>query len=347
MTEEIRLTRFSKSSGCGCKIAPAVLDGILGGETLSVKPGNLLVGIESKDDAAVVALNETDCIISTVDFFTPIVDDPFDFGRIAAANAISDVYSMGGRPLTAISVLGFPVDKLPADMVREIIRGGMDTCRKAGISIAGGHSIDAPEPFFGLSVTGLVTKEHLKRNNTALAGHHLYLTKPLGTGILSAAMKKDLLEENERGLIAEYASRLNNAGELLGQLPFVSAMTDVTGFGLLGHLLEICEGSRLNAEITFTDIPKIAGIDKYIASFCMPDNTYRNWNAWEKKVQGITAASFGILNDPQTNGGLLFTAEPGHEETLKKILESCGNLEWKCIGTITPDSGTDIVITVV
>ena len=345
--EEVRLTQFSKSSGCGCKIAPAVLDGILAGEALAVKTDNLLVGIESKDDAAVIATNDTDCIISTVDFFTPIVDDAFDFGRIAAANAISDVYAMGGRPLTAISVLGFPVDKLPAEIVKEIIRGGMETCKAAGISISGGHSIDAPEPFFGLSVTGFVHKEHLKRNNTAIAGHDIYLTKPLGTGILSAAMKKNLIDAADMPSIAKYASQLNRAGEMLGRLSFVSAMTDVTGFGLLGHLLEICEGSKVAAEISYSDIPKIAGIDAYLAKFCMPDNTYRNWNAWEKKVTGVSAASFGVLNDPQTNGGLLFTAAPGHDDEIKSIMDSCGNSEWKRIGRILAASDSPTVIQVI
>jgi selenide,water dikinase len=335
ISEPILLTQFSKSSGCGCKIAPAVLDEILKGKAGDEVQDNLLVGIETKDDAAVLELNETDCIISTTDFFTPIVNDSFDFGMIAAANSISDIYAMGGKPVMAISVLGFPVDKLPVDIARNIIAGASETCRKAGISIAGGHSIDSPEPFFGLCVTGLVKKNHIKRNNTAWPGDIIFITKPLGTGILATALKRGLLKEEDYKTLFANASELNSIGEKLGTFEYIHALTDITGFGLLGHLSELCDGSKLSAEIRISDVPLLSGVQQYRELFCVPDNTYRNWNAVESKVEGITPETFITFNDPQTNGGLLIAVSAEHISDFRKLMNE-NNIMAAGIGTMIP-----------
>ncbi len=316
---------MSKGSGCGCKIAPAVLSEILSG--LSHLPRqtdpNLLVGFENKDDAAVYDLGNGQLLISTVDFFTPVVDDPYTFGKIAAANALSDIYAMGGKPLVALSVLGFPVDELSPDIAKQIIKGGMDTCKEAGISIAGGHSINSPEPFFGLSVNGLVSKEKLKTNAGAKEGDLLYLTKPLGSGIYNAAIKKGILfaSANESESDVERLnkhiinmSQLNSIGSTLANLSYITSITDVTGFGFLGHLIEMCEASNLSAEINSVLIPIYPEIDDLLAQNCIPDNTYRNWNAVEKQVTGaIDMRNFQLLNDPQTNGGLLVAVSAEHQ----------------------------------
>src|SRR6186713_3162615 len=255
--EAIRLTQYSHGAGCGCKIAPKVLDEILKTNISTPDNKNLLVGNSSKDDAAVYDLENGMALISTTDFFMPIVDDAFDFGRIAAANSISDVYAMGGKPLLAIAVLGWPVEKLPVELAQRIIEGGRSVCAEAGIPLAGGHSIDSPEPIFGLAVTGIVNKEDLKKNNTAEEGDLIFLTKPLGVGILSTAQKRGLLKEEHLQMMIEQMTTINKIGEALGKLKSVKALTDVTGFGLLGHLTEMCEGSNLNAEIDFSKVPKI------------------------------------------------------------------------------------------
>lgn len=333
--DNIRLTQFSKSSGCGCKVAPAVLQGILS-NTSSADNKNVLVGIESFDDASVIALNDSDCIITTNDFFTPIVDDAYDFGCIAAANAISDVYAMGGRPISAISILGFPVEKISADIVKKIMEGAQDKCREAGISISGGHSIDAPEPFFGLCVTGTITKNHIKRNNSAKAGDSIFLTKPIGTGIFSTALKRGLLDMADYPAFFKNASTLNSIGANLGQWMYVNAMTDITGFGLLGHLVEICEGSGVSAEIQISKVPLLPNLKKYTDAFCVPDNTYRNWNAIEKKIQGITPESFITFNDPQTNGGLLITIDSQHRDSFVLEMQKQPNFQVFEIGMMLP-----------
>ncbi|MEY4594994.1 MAG: selenide, water dikinase SelD [Bacteroidota bacterium] len=324
MSEEIRLTQFSKGSGCGCKIAPAVLESILqktnGGNSFP----NLLVGNDSNDDAAVLELDNGTCLISTVDFFTPIVDDPFDFGRIAAANSISDVYAMGGTPQLAVAILGFPVDKLPAEVAGTILKGAREVCTTAGIPLAGGHSIDSQEPIFGLSVNGTVAKQHLKRNNTAQPGDVLFLTKPLGIGILSAAAKRSLIQHDELHLLINVMVQLNSVGAELGTVGGVHAMTDVTGFGLLGHLLEMCEGANLSAEVYMNKLPIIEGAEKYRDQFVFPDNTYRNWNAYEKKVQGINGPEFITLCDPQTSGGLLLAVAETAVDDVIDILNKNG-----------------------
>ena len=263
------------------------------------------MGNESKDDAAVLDLGNGEAIISTTDFFMPIVDDAFDFGRIASANAISDVYAMGGEPLMAIAILGFPVDKLPPDIARQMLEGSRAVCREAGIPLAGGHSIDSPEPIFGLAVTGKVAISNLKQNNTATAGCRLYLTKPLGVGILTTAQKKGLLRPEHADIAPNQMVQLNKIGAELGKLSAVKALTDVTGFGLLGHLAEMCEGSGLSATIQFNRVPKLAVLDEYLAQQCVPGGTHRNWDSYGHKIAAITEAQKHLLADPQTSGGLL------------------------------------------
>lgn len=322
-TPAIRLTQFSHGAGCGCKIAPKVLDEIL--KTSVAWPDNdkLLVGNHSRDDAAVYDLGNGQAIISTTDFFMPIVDDPFDFGRIAAANSISDIYAMGGKPLMAIAVLGWPVNKIPADVAQKVVEGGRSICQEAGIPLAGGHSIDSPEPIFGLAVTGIVPVENLKQNNTAREGDLLFLTKPLGVGTLSTAQKRGLLPEAMLNLIVKQMTTLNKAGEELGKMPGVHAMTDVTGFGFLGHLIEMAGGSGLTAEVWYQKIPAIPGVQDFIAQGVFPDGTTRNWSSYGEQVsfeKGVPVAeAFKLLPDPQTNGGLLISADASLAEPLKVL----------------------------
>lgn len=259
MSEPIRLTQYSHGAGCGCKISPKVLDVILAGSGAQNLDPRLWVGNASRDDAAVYGIDEERGVVSTTDFFMPIVDDPFDFGRIAATNAISDIYAMGGDPLMAIAILGWPVNLLPPEVAREVVAGGRAACDAAGIPLAGGHSIDAPEPIFGLAVTGVVDKRHMKRNDTAALGCRLYLTKPLGIGILTTAEKKAKLRAEDVGLARDWMCTLNSAGSRFARLEGVRAMTDVTGFGLLGHLVEMADGSGLTAQIEYARVPRLPG----------------------------------------------------------------------------------------
>ncbi|MBW7871760.1 MAG: selenide, water dikinase SelD, partial [Flavobacteriia bacterium] len=261
--ETIKLTQYSHGAGCGCKISPAVLDRILHSNEIQIDP-RLLVGNDERDDAAVLDLGNGTALISTTDFFMPIVDRPFDFGRIAAANAISDVYAMGGKPVLALAILGWPIDKLDPEVAREMMEGAREICKEAGFKIAGGHSIDSPEPIFGLSVNGIVSSQNLKRNSTATAGCRLYLTKPLGVGALSTAQKKGLLKEEDAAIILKSMTKLNSIGLKLGEFKEIKAMTDVTGFGLLGHLSEMCEGSGLSAEVEFEKVPVIPSLNYYL-----------------------------------------------------------------------------------
>lgn len=309
-TEPIKLTQYSHGAGCGCKIAPAVLEEILKDSKTVTRFPHLLVGNESGDDAAVYELNDGSCLISTTDFFMPIVDDPFTFGKIAACNALSDVYAMGGTPILALAVLGFPVEKIPVEVAQQILRGGKSVCEEAGIPLAGGHSIDSPEPIFGLAVNGFVSKKNLRRNNTAQEGDLIFLTKPIGTGILTTALKRKSITEDELAPALRVMCTLNKAGEALAQLEYVHAMTDVTGFGLLGHLLEMCEGSALHAEISYDTIPLIDGAAELAKKFVAPDNTFRNWKSYEPRVNGIHGESLITLCDPQTNGGLMVAVAP-------------------------------------
>lgn len=322
MVNEIRLTQFAHGAGCGCKIAPAVLEKILKASNVSYNDfPALIVGNDTRDDAAVFALSEDTYIISTTDFFMPIVDDAHTFGAIAAANALSDVYAMGGRPLMALALLGWPVDKIPAEVAAQVLEGGRSICWKAGIPLAGGHSIDSPEPFFGLAVSGVVKKENLKRNNTARPGDVIYLTKPLGSGIITTAAKRKLADEADLDEAVKWMTELNNVGEKLGGLSYVTAMTDVTGFGLLGHLLEICEGSHTSAEIFYDRVPLMNNLKNYTSRMIYPDNTMRNWQSFENKVSGIGAESLLTLCDPQTNGGLLVCVEGTAENNFETFLQ--------------------------
>jgi selenide,water dikinase len=313
MSSSVKLTQYSHGAGCGCKISPKILDSILKTEMSVESFSHLLVGNESKDDAAVLDMGNGEAIISTTDFFMPIVDDAFDFGRIASANAISDVYAMGGKPIMAIAILGFPVDKLPPEVARQILEGSRSICQEAGIPLAGGHSIDSPEPIFGLAVTGKVAIEHLKQNNKAEAGCKLYLTKPLGVGILTTAQKKDLLKDQHAAIAPRQMVQLNKLGTELGKLSYVKALTDVTGFGLLGHLAEICEGSGVQAVIDFNKVPIIPVVDEYIEKKCIPGGTHRNWDSYGHKIGSINDYQKFILADPQTSGGLLIAVEEAHQ----------------------------------
>ncbi|WP_061237786.1 selenide, water dikinase SelD [Ectopseudomonas composti] len=327
MSEPIRLTQYSHGAGCGCKISPKVLDVILAGSGAQNLDPRLWVGNASRDDAAVYALDEERGVVSTTDFFMPIVDDPFDFGRIAATNAISDIYAMGGEPLMAIAILGWPVNVLTPEVAREVIRGGRAVCDAAGIPLAGGHSIDAPEPIFGLAVTGVVDKRDMKRNDTATVGCKLYLTKPLGIGILTTAEKKAKLREQDVGLARDWMCTLNKPGSRFGKLAGVQAMTDVTGFGLLGHLVEMAEGAGLTAQLDYAAVPCLPGVEHYLAEGCVPGGTLRNFDSYGEKIAPISEAQRNLLCDPQTSGGLLVAvAAEGEAEFLAVAAELGLNL---------------------
>lgn len=322
----VKLTQYSHGAGCGCKISPKILDRILHNNQTSAQPAypNLLVGNDSRDDAAVLDMGNGEAIISTTDFFMPIVDDAFDFGRIASANAISDVYAMGGEPIMAIAILGWPLDKLPPEVAGQVLEGSRAVCREAGIPLAGGHSIDSPEPIFGLAVTGRVRIDHLKQNNTATQGCKLYLTKPLGVGILTTAQKKGILKPEHADLAPIQMGKLNSFGAVLGRLPYVKALTDVTGFGLLGHLTEMAEGSQLSAVITFDDVPKLSIVDEYLAQKSFPGGTVRNWDSYGHKIADLTETQRYILADPQTSGGLLIAVDPNSTTEFERVAQENG-----------------------
>jgi selenide,water dikinase len=326
--EKIKLTQFSRGAGCGCKIAPQVLDEILKTNISIPADSKLLVGNSSKDDAAVYDLGNGMALISTTDFFMPIVDDAFDFGRIASANAISDVYAMGGKPILAVAILGWPIEKLPADLAQQVLDGSRKICEEAGISLAGGHSIDSAEPIFGLAVSGLVDIKNLKKNNTAKAGDLLFITKPLGVGVLSTAQKRGSIKEEHVSVMINQMVQLNKIGEALGKIEGVTAMTDITGFGLLGHLIEMAEGSNCSAEINYAALPVADGVREYLTQRIVPDATYRNWNSYSTKTafeKGVNVMeAFNLLPDPQTNGGLLIAVDEKAVEAVKKLLRENG-----------------------
>jgi selenide, water dikinase len=323
--DEIRLTHYAHGAGCGCKIAPMVLDEILHGNKSDIFP-NLLIGNEGRDDAAVLQFNDEEALISTTDFFTPIVDDPFLFGKIAAANALSDVYAMGGTPILALAILGWPVEKLPAALANKVLKGAIEVCREAGIPLAGGHSIDAAEPFFGLSVNGTVKKAQLKRNDTPNEGDYIFLTKPIGIGILTTAAKKDILLKEDEANLHQVIIQLNKIGAELSKFEKLTAMTDVTGFGLAGHLLEMLGNNELSAEIYADKIPLLPNLEYYMNKFIVPDATYRNWKAYHEQIDiksNVNAAQmFHILPDPQTNGGLMFTVKLDGLDDIKAFLKA-------------------------
>jgi selenide,water dikinase len=339
---EIRLTTLSHGGGCGCKIAPAVLSQMLAELPLPSRFPDLLVGADTSDDAAVYRLNEHQAIVATTDFFMPIVDDPHDFGRIAATNALSDVYAMGGRPILALAVVGMPVDKLPVPTVRRILAGGASVCEAAGIPLAGGHSIDAPEPIYGLVVLGLVHPDKVKRNDRARPGDVLILGKPLGVGVLSAALKKGQLDDAGYAQMIEHTTRLNNVGSMLGELDGVHAMTDVTGFGLLGHLLEICRGSKVGADIAFSDIPLIDVAAHLARQGYATGAANRNWDSYGLSVEikeGLPEWQRKLLCDPQTSGGLLVVCEQGSAGEVLALFHQHGFGYARQIGQVREGAG--------
>lgn len=342
--ENPKLTQFSHGSGCGCKIAPADLQAILGNLAPQGAYPQLLVGSSTKDDAAVYDLGNGQAMISTTDFFMPIVDDAFDFGRIAAANAISDVYAMGGKPVMAIAILGWPVEALGTSLASEVLAGARAICDEAGIPLAGGHSIDSKEPFFGLAVTGTVDTRQLKQNSGARVGDRLYLTKPLGVGIVSTAMTRGVASAAHVDLIIKQMSALNSIGASLGNMDMVHAVTDVTGFGLLGHLIEVCEGSDTSAQLDFDQVPLLPPdvLDGYMKQFIMPDNTMRNFKAYGAKCSKLDARQLQLLCDPQTNGGLLIAVAPEGAAELEQLLKVEGCYA-QAIGSMLPPAGSQVV----
>src|SRR5688572_29754841 len=320
--QPIRLTSFSHGGGCGCKIAPGVLAEILKNSSGFPVPKELMVGIETADDAAVYKLNDEQALIATTDFFMPIVDDPFDFGRIAATNAISDVYAMGGRPILALALVGMPLDKLPTAVIRAILAGGESVCKAAGIPVAGGHSIDVLEPIYGLVALGLVHPDKVKRNSSAKDGDVLILGKPLGVGILSAALKKGKLSAAGYAQMVEWTTKLNTPGEALADMPGVHALTDVTGFGLAGHLLEICRGSKLSAEVSFDALPFIPEALEWAKQGVATGASERNWKGYGAEV-ALTGEEWKrkLITDPQTSGGLLVACAPQAERDVLREFE--------------------------
>lgn len=328
MEEKVKLTQFSKGAGCGCKIAPNVLQEMLSSNVAPMHFPNLLVGNNTNDDAAVYDIGGGKSIISTTDFFMPIVDDAFNFGQIASANAISDVYAMGGKPLMAVAILGWPIEKLSTDLASQVLDGARDICTKAGIPLAGGHTIDTQEPMFGLAVTGMVDTSNIKKNNTSKEGDFLFITKPIGVGILATAQKRGLIEDAHISAMILQMTTLNSFGEKLSQLEGVTAVTDVTGFGLLGHCIEMADGANLSAELFYSKIPVIAGAKEYLSQRIVPDATYRNWNSYSTKTsfeKGVNVMeAFNLLPDPQTNGGLLFSLDKHSVEEVVALLKQNG-----------------------
>jgi selenide, water dikinase len=322
---EIKLTRYSHGAGCGCKIAPSVLKTIISTSSGFQDYPDLLVGNESSDDAAVFDLGNGTAIISTTDFFMPIVDDPFDFGGIASVNALSDVYAMGGTPLMAIAILGWPVDKISPEVAGVVLNGARSVCREAGIPLAGGHSIDCPEPIFGLAVTGIVSTGRIKRNTGAQPGDMLYLTKKLGVGIVTTSQKKGMSKPEHLEAAKESMLRLNTIGTRIGELSYVHAMTDVTGFGLLGHLTEVCEHSGLSAQIRYGDVPKMDFLGEYLSKKCIPGGTYRNLASYGHQVGAFTEEQLHVLADPQTSGGLLVAVGPENSGDFESFMRKNGS----------------------
>ena len=333
----IKLTQYSHGAGCGCKISPKILDSILASVGKQQHFPHLLVGNETKDDAAVYDLGNGTGLVSTTDFFMPIVDDPVKFGKIASVNAISDVYAMGGTPLMAIAILGWPIDKVDPAYAGLVLEGARQACAEANIPLAGGHSIDCPEPVFGLAVSGLVNLPNLKTNAGAHAGCSLYLTKKLGVGILTTAQKKGLLQEAHADIAPDSMMQLNKPGAVFGALPYVEAMTDVTGFGLMGHLTEMCEGSGVSAEIEFSKVPVIdrSILDHYLEQKSVPGGTNRNFASYGHKIHGLDDTSKAILCDPQTSGGLLVAITPGSEAAFEAKAAELG-LELLSFGKLVP-----------
>ena len=335
--EKIRLTEFSHGGGCGCKIAPAVLSELLASTPIRGLPKELMVGTETADDAAVYKLNDTQALVATTDFFTPIVDDPYDFGRIAATNAISDIYAMGATPIFALAVVGMPLEKIPLEVIGRILAGGDSVCAEAGIPIAGGHSIDVLEPIYGLVALGIVHPEKIKRNSTARPGDILVLGKPLGVGILSAALKKGKLSAAGYAAMIESTTKLNTPGLALSEMPGVHALTDVTGFGLAGHLLEMCRGSGLSARLKLDDLPVIAEAVEWVKQGVVTGASDRNWKGYGNDVSlpdGAPEWQRKLVTDPQTSGGLLVACAPEAEQAVLAEFAKRGFAQARRIGRL-------------
>ena len=332
--QKIKLAEYSHGAGCGCKISPMLLDEILKSSLKVESCPQLLVGNENRDDAAAFDLGNGSSVLSTTDFFMPIVDDAFTFGEIAATNALSDIYAMGGRPLMAISIFGWPIDKLSADVAREVIDGGRNICQKAGIPMAGGHSIDSPEPIFGLAVTGIVENKNLMQNSNAKEGCLIFLTKALGIGILSTAQKQKKIENGDIEPAIKAMTTLNKIGTELATLESVVAMTDVTGFGLLGHLIEICEASKIGAKIYSQKVPLLPKVQKYRAMGCIPGGTHKNFASYGNKITTMTQDQREILCDAQTSGGLLVIVKKDNLDTFLDFTKTQG-LNLEAIGETT------------
>jgi selenide,water dikinase len=339
---KVKLTQYSHGAGCGCKISPKDLDKILSSDFKSTMDKNLLVGNDSKDDAAVYDLGNGTAVVSTTDFFMPIVDDAHTFGMIAATNAISDVYAMGGKPLMAIAILGWPLDKLPAEVAGQVIDGARQTCKDAGIQLAGGHSIDSPEPIFGLAVTGLVDVDKVKKNNAAKSSDLLYLTKPLGIGILSTAQKQAKLKPEDENLAPYLMCQLNDFGVIAAEKEYIHAMTDVTGFALLGHLLEMCQGSGLGAKLQTKLIPIIPQALKYVEQGCIPGGTLRNWESYGEHYPGLPSNLRNMLCDPQTSGGLLIAVDAKSQQEFEQLAQENG-LDLVSFGQLTESQSFNFI----
>jgi len=320
MSQDVKLTEYSHGAGCGCKISPQVLSTILQSKLDIAPDPKLLVGNSTRDDAAAYDMGNGQVVLSTTDFFMPICDDPFDFGRIAATNAISDIYAMGGQPLMAIAIFGWPINKLSAEVAQQVIDGGRQACADAGIMLAGGHSIDAPEPIFGLAVTGQVEKQKLKQNDTAREGDVLMLTKPLGVGILTTAQKQKKLLPEHNGIAIETMCQMNKIGPILASIKGVNAITDVTGFGLAGHLIEMAEGADLYAKIEFDRIPTLSHVHDYLEQGCVPGGSLRNFDSYGQHISPVPEQQRNLLCDPQTSGGLLVSVA---KEDVEFVYQTC------------------------
>jgi len=338
-----RLTALAHGGGCGCKIAPGVLRDILSNMKGFALPPALLVGIDTSDDAAVYLLNEHQALIATTDFFMPIVDDPFDFGRIAATNAISDVYAMGGTPIFALALVGMPISVLSTDTIGQILAGGQSVCQAAGIPIAGGHSIDSVEPIYGLVVLGLAHPSRIKRNASAQAGDVLVLGKPLGVGILSAALKKEQLSTQGYAQMIATTTRLNTPGPELAAIDGVHAMTDVTGFGLAGHALELARGAGVDVHIAWSQVPLLDGVRSLAELGHITGASVRNWSGYGADVQlpasGFDAIDQALLSDPQTSGGLLVSCAPESLDAVMAVFGRHGFAQAAVVGQVTPQTG--------
>lgn len=340
---DYKLTQYTDAGGCGCKIAPDVLTKILNYNRSLHLDNNVIVGNINNDDAAVYKISDSIAIVSTVDFFTPIVNDPYTFGQIAAANALSDIYAMGGKPIWALAILGFPIDLLEHSVGIKILKGANSICKKANVSIIGGHTINNPQPIFGLSVNGIIDIQNIKQNKNAEIGDYLFLTKPLGVGILSTALKLEKIEQTHYNLAVQNMLKLNTIGIELAKLDYVTAMTDITGFGLLGHLLEICKSSHVGAEIFFDKVLTIEGVENYIKQNIITAGGKRNWDSYKNYILGTNDLNRIILSDPQTNGGLLVVVQDKFVDAFKSVLKKNNFLKHiEPIGRITLNKNNQI-----